>query len=145
MMWLWANTENKPPESTWIRKCPVPGTTHTESSAEANRVPPPANTKKIRIRFKTHLCSLNFCYCPDCLMHSEDIHQVVRVLRKEIRQWPVPAIGHYVETPFTVLISCILSLRTQDKTTSAASDRLFAIANNPRKMLATRVDVIRNA
>ena len=28
-------------------------------------------------------------------MHSEDIHDVVRILRKEIRQWPVPAIGHY--------------------------------------------------
>ena len=53
-------------------------------------------------------------------MHSEDIHHVVRILRKEIRQWPLPAIGHYVETPFTTLISCILSLRTQDKTTNAA-------------------------
>jgi endonuclease-3 len=75
-------------------------------------------------------------------MHSEDIHHVVRILRKEIRQWPLPAIGHYVETPFTTLISCILSLRTQDKTTNAASGRLFKIANTPDKMLATPVDVI---
>ena len=78
-------------------------------------------------------------------MYSEDIHQVVRVLRKEVRQWPLPAIGHYVETPFTVLISCILSLRTQDKTTNAASDRLFAIADTPSSMLATPVPVIRKA
>src|SRR5437868_1482098 len=78
-------------------------------------------------------------------MRSDHIHHVVRVLRKEIRQWPVPAIGHYVETPFTVLISCILSLRTQDKTTSAASDRLFAIANTAETMLATPVDVIQEA
>jgi len=78
-------------------------------------------------------------------MRSEHIHQVVRILRKEIRQWPVPAIGHYVETPFTVLISCILSLRTQDKTTNAASERLFAIANKPEKMLATPVPVIQKA
>jgi len=78
-------------------------------------------------------------------MHSEQIHDIMRILRKEVRQWPVPAIGHYVETPFTVLISCILSLRTQDKTTNAASDRLFAIANTPEKMLATPVAGIQQA
>src|SRR6266566_8927148 len=75
-------------------------------------------------------------------MRSEHIHQVIRILRKEVRQWPLPAIGHYVETPFTVLISCILSLRTQDKTTNAASERLFAIAATPEKMLATPVGTI---
>jgi endonuclease-3 len=78
-------------------------------------------------------------------MVSEDIHEIVRIVRKEIRQWPLPAIGHYVETPFTTLISCILSLRTQDKTTNAASERLFAIADTPEKMLATSVDVIEQA
>jgi len=78
-------------------------------------------------------------------MRSDHIHQVVRILRKEIRQWPVPAIGHFVETPFTVLISCILSLRTQDKTTNAASQRLFAIAATPEGMLATPVGVIEKA
>src|SRR4030095_14602563 len=78
-------------------------------------------------------------------MRSESIHEVIRILRKEVRRWPVPAIGHYVETPFTVLISCILSLRTQDRTTNAASDSLFAIANTPQKMLATPVRVIEEA
>src|SRR5262245_58902083 len=75
----------------------------------------------------------------------DHIHDIVRILRKEIRQWPVPAIGHYVETPFTVLISCILSLRSQDKTTNAARERLFAIANKPEKMLATPLRVIQEA
>src|SRR5438874_10875768 len=78
-------------------------------------------------------------------MRSEDIHKIVRVLRKEIRQWPLPAIGHYVETPFTTLISCILSLRTQDKATNAASERLFALADTPQEMRATPVDVIQKA
>src|SRR5678809_170723 len=78
-------------------------------------------------------------------MSGNNMQHIVRILRKEIKQWPLPAIGHYVETPFTVLISCILSLRTQDKTTSAASDRLFAIANTPKKMLATPERVIREA
>jgi endonuclease-3 len=78
-------------------------------------------------------------------MHSGNIDQIVRILRKETRQWPVPAIGHYVETPFTVLISCLLSLRTQDKTTNAASERLFAIAGTPKTMLVTPVRVIQKA
>jgi endonuclease III len=78
-------------------------------------------------------------------MRPEDIHDIVRVLRKEVRKWPVPAIGNYLETPFTVLISCILSLRTQDKTTNAASDRLFAIASTPKEMLGVPVDRIQNA
>jgi endonuclease-3 len=37
--------------------------------------------------------------------------------------------------PYLVLISCILSLRTKDKTTLEASKRLFAVADNPRDML----------
>src|SRR5262249_28883359 len=78
-------------------------------------------------------------------MRPEQIHDIIRILRKEVRHWPVPAIGHYVETPFSVLISCILSLRTQDKTTNAASERLFSIANTPEKMLATPVGIIQRA
>jgi endonuclease-3 len=78
-------------------------------------------------------------------MHSDDIHKVVQILRREIRRWPVPALAKYVETPFTVLISCILSLRTQDKTTLAASDRLFAIAVTPESMLAVPVKTIERA
>src|SRR5262245_45747233 len=68
-------------------------------------------------------------------MRPDDIHNVVRILKREVRQWPVPALANYVETPYTVLISCILSLRTQDKTTLAASERLFAIATDPLTML----------
>jgi endonuclease-3 len=76
---------------------------------------------------------------------SNDIHEVVRILKRETQQWPVPAIGKYIETPFTVLISCILSLRTQDRTTIAASERLFAIAMDPKTMLAMRVEAIEHA
>jgi endonuclease-3 len=39
------------------------------------------------------------------------------------------------ESPFRVLISCILSLRTQDATTARASHRLFAVAATPQAML----------
>jgi endonuclease-3 len=39
------------------------------------------------------------------------------------------------QSPFRVLISCILSLRTQDATTAKASHRLFALADSPETML----------
>ena len=51
-------------------------------------------------------------------------------------------IGHYTESPFTVLISCLLSLRTQDKTIDAASDRLFQLARTPQAMAKLPTSVI---
>jgi len=36
---------------------------------------------------------------------------------------------------FKILISCLLSLRTQDKNTEIASKRLFAIADTPKKII----------
>ncbi len=38
--------------------------------------------------------------------------------------------------PFRVLVSCILSLRTRDEVTEPASKRLFALADNPQKLLS---------
>ncbi|MFA5114530.1 MAG: endonuclease III [Candidatus Omnitrophota bacterium] len=40
--------------------------------------------------------------------------------------------------PYRVLVSCILSLRTKDKTTAEASSRLFEAADNPSRMLALK-------
>ena len=68
-------------------------------------------------------------------MRKREIHEAIGILKKEVRQWKVPAVGHYTQTPFTVLISCILSLRTQDKTTHAASERLFQLASTPQEMI----------
>ncbi len=47
--------------------------------------------------------------------------------------------------PFKVLISCILSLRTQDRTTGEASGRLFAIASTPEAMASLSENDIRKA
>jgi endonuclease-3 len=47
--------------------------------------------------------------------------------------------------PFKVLISCILSLRTQDKTTEEASRRLFQIAETPEALAEISVDRIQRA
>lgn len=76
-------------------------------------------------------------------MNSEEIHSVIRILKKEVDKLQVPVVGTYAADPFETLISCLLSLRTQDKTTDAASERLFARARTPQTMLKLSLGVIR--
>ena len=76
-------------------------------------------------------------------MTHREIHQGIRILRREVPKWQTPIVGLVAESsesPFQVLISCILSLRTQDATTAQASRRLFALAGTPAEMrrLSTR-------
>ena len=62
----------------------------------------------------------------------------MRILRREVHKWETPVVTLMAETyasPFRVLISCILSLRTQDATTAKASHRLFAFADSPQAMV----------
>ncbi|WP_319560026.1 endonuclease III [Marispirochaeta sp.] len=44
--------------------------------------------------------------------------------------------------PYRVLISTIISLRTKDEVTIAASERLFSIADNPSRMVETAPSAI---
>jgi len=56
------------------------------------------------------------------------------ILKKQVLSLRLPWIEQMAirkRDPFQVLISCILSLRTQDRTTEAASRRLFKIARTP--------------
>jgi len=64
------------------------------------------------------------------------IDEVVRRLKREVRQWKVPIVTEVARRrdPFRVLISTILSLRTKDETTAAASERLYALADTPEAM-----------
>ncbi len=67
------------------------------------------------------------------------------VLRAAAPGWGAPAVTLIAETtgdPFRVLISTILSLRTQDETTAVASRRLFARAATPADMLKLRAATI---
>jgi endonuclease-3 len=69
---------------------------------------------------------------------EREIHAAVRILRREVPKWETPVVTLMAETyqsPFRVLISCILSLRTQDATTAKASHRLFAVADSPQAMV----------
>lgn len=67
------------------------------------------------------------------------------ILRREAPTWNAPVvtlIAADTGDPFRVLISTILSLRTQDETTAAASRRLFARAATPAAMLRLRETTI---
>ncbi|MBW2430852.1 MAG: endonuclease III [Deltaproteobacteria bacterium] len=75
-------------------------------------------------------------------MRDQDTHKVIQILKNEVQQWQMPVVGHYSQSPFTILISCLLSLRTQDKTTGEASARLFRLAQTPRAMLKLPTSVI---
>jgi endonuclease III len=72
-------------------------------------------------------------------MREDQIHAAIKILRREIRQWQEPVVGvvarESARDPFRILISCLLSLRTKDKTTSEASARLFALAHSPAALL----------
>ncbi len=66
------------------------------------------------------------------------IDKVLSILNKEVRKWDVPVINLVAAStgdPFKVLISTLLSLRTKDETTAAASRKLFKRASTPEEIL----------
>lgn len=72
-------------------------------------------------------------------MRQQQIHAAIRIVKREICRWPEPVVGVVAKEsnrdPFPVLMSTLLSLRTKDKTTREAGDRLFALARTPATML----------
>lgn len=67
-------------------------------------------------------------------------------LKKKKRNLPsVSLIALKMNTPYTVLISTLISLRTKDDVTLAASERLFSLADNPEKMLSLSEEEIEKA
>jgi len=69
---------------------------------------------------------------------NKNIDQVIKILRREMKDLPDPSVtlvGKRWKSPFLVLVSCILSLRTKDETTLPASERLFKLADTPQSML----------
>jgi endonuclease-3 len=74
---------------------------------------------------------------------NEDVEPVMRRLARAIDGLEPPAVEKISEAqqenPFHVLIGTMLSARTQDATTLAASTRLFRAAASPRAMAALTV------
>jgi len=74
------------------------------------------------------------------------VERVMRTLALQIDGMELPAVEkiseEHAEDPFQILIGTILSARTQDATTHAASTRLFRAARTPRKMSSLTVKQI---
>lgn len=71
-------------------------------------------------------------------MHDEQIQTVITRLQENLKNWDMPVVSHLAEMgedPFKILISTLLSLRTKDQTTTAATARLFSLARSPEEML----------
>jgi endonuclease-3 len=68
------------------------------------------------------------------------IAKVIHRLTRASRGWQTPSVTQisFRRDPFQVLISTLLSLRTKDEVTLAASERLFKVAKTPRRMLRLR-------
>lgn len=67
-----------------------------------------------------------------------NINRFVDTLSESYRNWQAPVITWIANrgaTPFEVLVSTILSLRTKDEVTSQAAARLFARARTPQQIL----------
>jgi len=72
------------------------------------------------------------------LLDNTQIAHVIKLLKIAMRDLPDPSVtlvGKKYKSPFLVLISCLLSLRTRDETTLPASERLFARADTMQGML----------
>ena len=71
-------------------------------------------------------------------LERKNIGRVLGVLRKEAAGWNVPVVTLTAvssKSPFRVLVSTVLSLRTKDETTAGASARLFREASTPQTVL----------
>ncbi|MEM4367427.1 MAG: endonuclease III [Candidatus Aenigmatarchaeota archaeon] len=76
------------------------------------------------------------------------IDKIIKILRKETRKYIKPAMDQIKDTnysPYKILISCLLSLRTKDSVTIEASKRLFSLADTPEKMVKIDLKEIEDA
>src|SRR5688572_25490883 len=77
------------------------------------------------------------------------VGRTMRTLGRAVTAMELPAVEKISqsqqEDPFQILIATLLSARTQDATTHAASTRLFARARTPRSMARLPVREIEEA
>jgi endonuclease-3 len=78
-------------------------------------------------------------------VNDETISPVIARLQENLKHWDIPIVSHLAEMgtdPFKILISTLLSLRTKDETTAAATARLFSLAGSPAEMLLLSEEAI---
>jgi endonuclease-3 len=78
-------------------------------------------------------------------MQDQEIHQVVEILRQEIKRWRPALVDDMAiedRDPYKILNATILSLRTKDTITERIVPKLFALADNPADMVKHSVQEI---
>ncbi len=94
------------------------------------------------------------CKCESHLFYSESlvvepflkslfrkhIEKVVEILRELYRGKETPV--EKFKTPWELLVSCIISLRTKDEVTAVSADRLFKVAKTPYELMKMSSDEI---
>ena len=67
----------------------------------------------------------------------ENVARIMGILEKDFYRKGGTTLNRMRRKPdaFKILISCLLSLRTQDKNTEIASNRLFAVADTPEQIV----------
>ncbi len=84
-------------------------------------------------------------------MQDAEITKVFQILKKEYARFKTPYVTVVSEDtseqlrPYHVLISCILSLRTKDNVTAAATKGILAIGDTPERVAALSTEVIERA
>jgi endonuclease-3 len=81
-------------------------------------------------------------------MRDFDFSSAWPLLKRQVRSLDVPWLEKMAagkRDPFKTLVACILSLRTQDKTTGEASERLFALASTPEEVVSLNAGRIQKA
>ena len=81
-------------------------------------------------------------------MDDRHMAEIIRLLEKELKKRELPIVSqlaHERHNPFEILISTLLSLRTKDEVTAAATERLFALASTPEEMLRLSEEEIQKA
>ncbi|MHB8772869.1 MAG: endonuclease III domain-containing protein [Syntrophales bacterium] len=81
-------------------------------------------------------------------MDDRRMAEIIRLLERELARGETPIVSLLAErhrNPFEILISTLLSLRTKDEVTAAATKRLFSLAETPEAMLRLSTEEIRKA
>ena len=68
------------------------------------------------------------------------IDEIFGLLKEEVKNFEIPVVSRskwekIIHSPYTTLISCLLSLRTKDEVTEQASIRLLKKYNTPQKII----------
>ena len=82
------------------------------------------------------------------LQNKRRAGRLITAIAKAENRGPLPSVSKIARKkrdPFRILVSTVISLRTKDEVTEAASGRLFDLADTPEGISGLRLDKIRKA